>query len=59
MIAFGDNENDIELFKYAGYKVSMGDGINELTSISNRVTLSNNENGIAKALNEMIEERII
>lgn len=59
MIAFGDNENDIDMFNYVGYNVAMGNSIDSLKNIANRITLSNNDNGIAKALNEMIEEGII
>lgn len=59
MIAFGDNENDLDMFNYVGYKVAMGNGIEELKQISSLVTLSNNENGIARALEEMINKGII
>ena len=59
MIAFGDNENDIDMFNYVGYKVAMGNGIDELKQISNLVTLSNNENGIAIAIEKMINKGII
>ena len=59
MIAFGDNENDIAMFNYVGYKVAMGNAIDELKIISNRITLSNNEHGIARALEEMMAEGII
>lgn len=59
MIAFGDNENDIDMFNYVGYNVAMGNAIDSLKNISKRITLSNNDNGIAEALNKMIEEGII
>lgn len=59
MIAFGDNENDIDMFNYVGYKVAMGNAIDKLKDISSRVTLSNNNDGIAIALQDMVKEGII
>ena len=59
MIAFGDNENDLEMFNFVGYRIAMSNGIDELKSIANRITLSNNENGIASALKSMMDEGII
>lgn len=59
MIAFGDNENDIDMFNYVGYKVAMGNSIKHLKDISDKVTLSNNDFGIAKAIEEMIQDGII
>lgn len=59
MIAFGDNENDFEMFKYVGFSVCMGNGIDKLKDISNYVTLSNNDHGVADALKKLIKEGII
>ena len=54
IIAFGDENNDLEMIDYAGFGVAMGNGIDELKSIANEVTLSNNEDGIAKVLHERL-----
>ena len=59
MISFGDNENDLGMFEYAGYGVAMGNAIEKLKEKANYVTLSNNDDGIAYALEKMIEEGII
>ena len=50
IIAFGDENNDLEMIEYAGVGVAMANGIDELKSIADEVTLSNNEDGIAQVL---------
>lgn len=55
IIAFGDEDNDLEMIDYAGIGVAMSNGINELKSIANEITLSNNEDGIAKILIERLK----
>lgn len=50
IIAFGDEDNDNEMIKYAGTGVAMGNAIDELKSIADKITASNNEDGIAKFL---------
>lgn len=50
IIAFGDEDNDLEMIDYAGVGVAMSNGIDALKNIANEVTLSNNEDGIAKIL---------
>lgn len=50
IIAFGDEDNDLEMIDYAGFGVAMGNGIDRLKSIADQVTLSNNEDGIAEVL---------
>ena len=58
IIAFGDENNDLEMIEYAGVGVAMGNGIDELKSIADEVTLSNNEDGIAKVLRERLQLKI-
>ncbi len=50
IIAFGDEDNDLEMLEYAGIGVAMSNGIDDLKNIANEITLSNNEDGIAKFL---------
>lgn len=52
VIAFGDEDNDLEMIEYAGTGVAMGNGIADLKSIANATTLTNEEDGIALFLNE-------
>lgn len=55
IIAFGDEDNDLEMIDYAGVGVAMANGIDQLKSIANEVTLSNNEDGIANVLIERLK----
>lgn len=51
IIAFGDEDNDLEMLKYAGVGVAMGNAIEPLKSVADDITLSNEEDGIAAFLN--------
>ncbi|MEJ7197678.1 HAD-IIB family hydrolase, partial [Staphylococcus epidermidis] len=45
IIAFGDEDNDIEMIKYAQHGVAMDNGLQELKDIANETTFSNNDDG--------------
>lgn len=55
IIAFGDEDNDLEMIDYAGIGVAMSNGIEDLKKIANEITLSNNEDGIAIFLKERLK----
>ena len=55
-IAFGDAENDIGMLRTAGMGVAMGNADERVKAAARRVTLSNNDNGIAAALKELLTE---
>lgn len=46
--AFGDDYNDIEMIKYCGTGVAMGNAIEEVRQAADAVTATNNEDGVAK-----------
>ena len=50
IMAFGDGENDIEMLRYAGIGVCMGNGLDIVKQSADYVTDSVDEDGIAKAL---------
>ncbi|WP_409304630.1 Cof-type HAD-IIB family hydrolase [Peribacillus sp. SCS-155] len=52
IIAFGDEDNDLEMLDYAGTGVAMGNAIQELKNIANVTTLTNEEDGIAVFLED-------
>ena len=54
VIAFGDAENDIPMLKTAGMGVAMGNAARPVKDAANMVTLSNNDDGIAAALNHLL-----
>jgi len=49
-IAFGDNQNDVPMIRWAGESVAMGNAIGELRDLANAQTLCNSENGVAHYL---------
>lgn len=53
VVAFGDGENDISLLDAAGLGVAMGNAMPALLSHATRTTLSNAEDGVAVALEEL------
>lgn len=54
MIACGDAGNDLSMVKYAGMGVAMGNATNDVKEIANYITLSNDEDGIAKVIEKFI-----
>jgi hypothetical protein len=50
IIAMGDNYNDIEMIKYAGMGVAMGNAPDEIKAIADYFTDTNNNDGVQKAL---------
>ncbi|RDI47793.1 Cof-type HAD-IIB family hydrolase [Falsibacillus pallidus] len=54
IIAFGDEDNDLEMLEFAGVGVAMGNGIDSVKSTAGNVTLSNEEDGVAVFLEEKL-----
>ncbi|MGJ7919553.1 Cof-type HAD-IIB family hydrolase [Neobacillus sp. LXY-4] len=54
VIAFGDEDNDLEMLQFAGRGIAMGNGIDHVKQIANEVTLTNEEDGVAVYLNEVL-----
>jgi hypothetical protein len=50
VMAIGDNLNDLEMLQFAGLPVVMGNGVPELKSLGWRETLSNEQGGVAAAI---------
>ncbi|WP_088068901.1 Cof-type HAD-IIB family hydrolase [Gottfriedia luciferensis] len=53
-VAIGDEKNDIPMFNVAGLSISMGNSEEEVKRHSDVVTLSNDENGVAYAIEKYI-----
>ena len=53
VIAIGDNINDKEMIEYAGLGVCMGQSTPVIKEISDMITDSNNEDGVAKFLEKI------
>lgn len=52
-IAFGDEENDLEMFQNVGYTVAMGNGIEKIKEISDYVTNDVDDDGVWNACEEL------
>ena len=55
-IAFGDALNDITMLRFAATSVAMSNAVPELQSIATHITCSNDEDGVARFLLEMIRK---
>ena len=49
-MTFGDSYNDATMLQIAGVGVAMGNGVPEIRALADYVTGSNDEDGIADAL---------
>jgi len=54
VISFGDAENDIPMLREAGMGVAMGNAAEAVKAAADMVTLSNNADGIAAALEKLL-----
>jgi Cof subfamily protein (haloacid dehalogenase superfamily) len=54
VMAIGDNYNDIEMLAFAGYPVIMGNASEDLRGRGWKVTLTNDQNGVAAALEPVL-----
>lgn len=57
VMAIGDNHNDIEMLAFAGVPFIMGNAVPELRREGWRVTLSNDQNGVAAAIEQVLKVR--
>lgn len=53
VIAIGDNYNDKGMIEYAGFGVAMGNAPEEIKEVAQMVTETNNQEGVAKALEKL------
>jgi len=54
IMAVGDNHNDIEMLKYAGFPVVMANAQESLKGLGFTTTGSNDEDGVAEAIDKFI-----
>lgn len=52
-IAFGDGFNDLDMMRFAGMGIAMGNAVEQIKNVADRVTASVDEDGILHALEEM------
>ncbi len=54
VMAIGDGENDIEMLSMVGWGVAMANATECTKAVADAVTSSNNEDGVAKAIQNFI-----
>ncbi len=54
VVAFGDGQNDVGMLRWAGVGVAMGNAVPEAKAVADMVTITNNEDGVAVALDELL-----
>ena len=52
VMAIGDNHNDLEMLSFAGIPVVMGNSVPELKTFGWHETATNDENGVAHAIEQ-------
>jgi Cof subfamily protein (haloacid dehalogenase superfamily) len=55
IVAIGDNFNDIEMLDYAGIPFIMGNACEELRRVGYRLTLGNDQSGVAHAVEQVLQ----
>ncbi len=58
IIAFGDEDNDLEMIEYAGVGVAMGNAIDPLKSIANHIGFTNEDDGVGAFLTEYLNLQV-
>ena len=54
VVAFGDDVNDVEMVAEAGLGVAMANAVPEVKAAADRITVSNEEDGVAVVLEEFL-----
>lgn len=57
ILAIGDNNNDVPMLEYAGVSVAMGNGLQAVKERVDFVTATNEEDGVARALEQFVLDR--
>lgn len=54
IMSIGDSGNDISMFRESGYRVAMGNAINELKSMADFITSTVYDDGVANAIEKLL-----
>ena len=54
IIAIGNDENDVSMLEYAGLGIAMGNASDKVKKHVNAITVTNNENGIARVIHQYL-----
>ena len=54
IVAIGDNNNDLDMLRYAGLGVAVGNAVSAAKQAAQRLTASNDEDGVARLIEELV-----
>ena len=54
VLAFGDNQNDLTLFDWAGRSVAMGNALDMVKDVADEITETNVDCGVALVIEELL-----
>ena len=54
IVAIGDNNNDLDMLRYAGLGVAVGNAVSAAKLAAQRLTASNDEDGVARLIEELV-----
>ena len=54
IMALGDSQNDLDMLKAAGFPVAMANAADEVKAVASYVTASNNDDGVAAAVEKFV-----
>ncbi len=57
VIAIGDDINDVEMIRDSGLGIAVANAIPEVKAVAKRMTLSNDEDGVALVIEELLQEQ--
>ena len=58
VMAIGDEENDLSMLEYAGHKIAMDNANKKLKDIATYITSSNNDEGVGKAVEKLVLNKL-
>ena len=58
VIAFGDMPNDVDMLRWAGHGVAMGNGHPDVLAVADEVTASNTDDGVALVLERWFNSQV-
>jgi len=57
VVAIGDDINDVDMIRDSGLGVAVSNAVAAVKAVANRITLSNDEDGVALVIEELLEEQ--
>ena len=54
-MAFGDDFNDLGMISTVGYGIAMGNAIPEIKAAAKDITCTNNQDGVARYLEQLLQ----